>query len=115
MRAADDHTVSGYTAKVIYRVAGQSISGVSSPAKAKISAKVKKDSTVTGYQLQYSKSSAFKGTKTAAFAGAAKTSLTVRTAGAGVKYYVRVRSYKKVGNTIYYGAWSKGVKVVTRR
>lgn len=115
VRAAGDHTVSGYTAKVIYRVAGQSISGVSSPAKAKISAKVKKDSTVTGYQLQYSKSSAFKETKTAAFAGAAKTSLTVRTAGAGVKYYVRVRSYKKVGNTIYYGAWSKGVKAVTRR
>ena len=77
--------------------------------------KVLKDSTATGYQVQYSKNSAFKGTKTVTFAGVKNTSLTFKTAGAGTKYFVRVRSYKKVGNTVYYGAWSSSISVVTEK
>ena len=76
---------------------------------------VNKDKAATGYQVQYARSRAFKATKTVTFVGAKKNTLTVKTAGAGTKYYVRVRSYKKVGNTVYYGAWSSGESIVTEK
>lgn len=115
VRASGDYAISSYKAKAIYRVSGQDIDFFNSPAKAKINVKVLKDSTATGYQVQYSKNSAFKGTKTLTFAGVKNTSLTFKTAGAGTKYFVRVRSYKKVGNTVYYGAWSSSISVVTEK
>ena len=115
VRASGDYAISSYKAKTIYRVSGQDIDFFNSPAKAKINVKVLKDSTATGYQVQYSKNSAFKGTKTLTFAGVKNTSLTFKTAGAGTKYFVRVRSYKKIGNTVYYGAWSSSISVVTEK
>ena len=115
VKASGDYAISSYKAKAIYRVNGQDIDFFNSPEKAKINVKVLKDSTATGYQVQYSKNSAFKGTKTVTFAGVKNTSLTFKTAGAGTKYFVRVRSYKKVGNTVYYGAWSSSISVVTEK
>lgn len=72
---------------------------------------VKKQS-VTGYQVQYSLKSNFKGSKTKSFKG---TSYTVKGLKGKKKYYVRVRSYKKSGSKTLYSAWSGKKSVKTKK
>ena len=72
---------------------------------------VKKQST-TGYQVQYSLKSNFKGSKTKSFKG---TSYTVKGLKGKKKYYVRVRSYKKSGSKTLYSAWSSKKSVKTKK
>ena len=67
-----------------------------------------------GYQLQYSKSSKFKSTKMLTIKKNTTTKLVVKKLAKNKKYYVRVRTYKKVGGKNYYSAWSK-VKTVTTK
>ena len=93
-----------------------------SPLKGKITAKSKaftvkwkKQTDVSGYQIQYSTSKKFKkGTKikTVKKPNAAKT--TIKKLKAGKKYYVRIRTYKTVGGTNCYSAWSKSKSVKTK-
>ena len=80
----------------------------------KLKAYWKKNSSVSGYQLQYSTSKQFTNCKTvtlksAKYTGAVRTKLRK-----GKTYYVRIRTYKKVGGKTYYSAWSKirQVKIV---
>lgn len=81
-----------------------------------------RNSSVTGYQVQYSTASNFKGAKTASKKNTktkAKTySTTVKNLSGAKKYYVRVRTYKtvKVGKkkVTYYSNWST-VKTVTTK
>lgn len=72
---------------------------------------VKKQSA-TGYQVQYSLKSNFKGSKTKSFKG---TSYTVKGLKGKKKYYVRVRSYKKSGSKTLYSAWSGKKSVKTKK
>ena len=68
---------------------------------------------VTGYEVQIATNKAFsKGKKSYTVAKAATVSKTVTKLKKGTKYYARVRAYKTVGKTKYYGAWSaiKSVK-----
>ncbi len=63
---------------------------------------------VTGYRIEYSTSSNFKkGVKTVNVKGAKKTSYTIKKLKSRKKYYVRIRTYYKKGNTIYLSSWSK--------
>ena len=81
-----------------------------------------RNSGVTGYQVQYSTASNFKGAKTITKKNTktkAKTySTTVKNLSGAKKYYVRVRTYKtvKVGKkkVTYYSNWST-VKAVTTK
>ena len=61
----------------------------------------------TGYQVQYSLKKNFKPAKTISVKGAKKTSKKIGKLKAKKKYFVRVRTYKKVGKTTFYSAWSK--------
>jgi len=74
----------------------------------------KKFSTVTGYQCQISRSKGFT-TNTAQKTYKSSVKMPVKVTGltSGKTYYVRVRAYKTVSGTKYYGAWStvKSVKV----
>lgn len=72
---------------------------------------VKKQSA-TGYQVQYSLKSNFKGSKTKTFKG---TSYTIKGLKGKKKYYVRVRSYKKSGSKTLYSAWSGKKSVKTKK
>ena len=72
----------------------------------KIIIKWKKDSKVSGYQLQYAKNKNFYYSKTANISKKA-TSVILRYAGKGSRYYIRIRGYKTIKGTKYYGAWSK--------
>ena len=75
----------------------------------------KKQSGVTGYQVQYSTSSKMKSAKTVTVKKAATTSVTISKLKKGKKYYVRVRTYKKVNGVKYYSGWSKAKTVTTKK
>lgn len=70
----------------------------------------KKVSGADGYQVSCAKKKNFKGAKTKKFTG---TSVTVKGLKKKVKYYVRVRAYKKNGSGNKYGKWSavKTIKI----
>lgn len=86
----------GTTFRSVYNAKGQ-----------KLKAYWKKNSSISGYQLQYGTSKQFTNCKTvtlksAKYTGAVRTKLRK-----GKTYYVRIRTYKKVGGKTYYSAWSK--------
>ena len=71
-------------------------------------------SRLTGYQVQLATNSAFtKNKKLKTAKGYKKSSLKVTGLKAKTTYYVRVRTYMKVGRTTYYSGWSKASKVKT--
>ena len=72
-------------------------------------------SRITGYQIQLATNKKFtKGKKTVTVNGYRKTSKKVTKLKGGRKYYVKIRTYKKVSGTKYYSPWSK-VKTVTTK
>ena len=91
---------------------GTSISKLSK-VKRGFKVKVRKQSakTATGYQVQYCIRNNFQGAKTKTFRG---TSLTVNKLKKKRVYYVRVRTYKKVGSRTYYSSWSVPKAVKTK-
>ena len=85
---------------------------VTSPKTKQLKATWAKDTTVNGYQIQYSTNSKFKsGNKTKTITKNSTTSATITKLTKGKTYYVRVRAYKTVGKTNIYGAYSTVKKV----
>lgn len=68
----------------------------------------------TGYQIQCSTNDKFKSAKTVTVKGNSNVTKKVTNLAAKKKYYVRVRTYKSVGKTIYYSTWSKAKTVTTK-
>ena len=69
----------------------------------------------TGYEVQYSTNKNFKsGNKTVNIKKNKTTSETVKKLKAKKKYYVRIRTYKKVNGKTYYSSWSKAKAVKTK-
>ena len=58
---------------------------------------------VTGYQVQYSRNSKFKGAKTRTIKGSKKSCCVLTKLKKGKKYYIRIRTYIKKS----YSSWSK--------
>ena len=73
----------------------------------------KKQSGITGYQLQYSTNSNFKNGTAKAVKD--KTSLGVTGLKAQAKYYVRIRTYKTYDGKNYFSSWSKACAVTTKK
>lgn len=93
---------------------GTSISKVTK-GKKQFTVKWKKQSTqTTGYQIRYSTSSKFSKAKTVTVKKNTATSKAVKKLKANKKYYVKVRTYKKIGNSTYYSAWSSAKTVKTK-
>ena len=83
--------------------------------KKKMTVKWKKQTKLTtGYQIQYSTSKNFKGAKTQTITKNKKTSCIIKKLKSKKKYYVRVRTYKKVKGKKYYSKWSKVKSVKTK-
>lgn len=96
-----------------------SISKVSAEAEG-FTVKWKRQSSQTsGYQIQYSAKSNFKGAKTITIRNNRTTSKTISNLKAKKKYYVRVRTYKKVKvngkSKSLYSAWSKKKSVTVKQ
>ena len=71
-------------------------------------------SKVTGYQIRYSTSKSMANAKIIKVKGSAAQKKTVSKLKAGKKYYVQVRTYKTVGSTTLYSAWSAKKAVTTK-
>ena len=74
-----------------------------------------KQTTVTGYQIQYSTSSNFSNAKTVKVTKNSTTSKTLTGLKSGKKYYVKIRTYKTLkvngkSKTVY-SLWSKATSV----
>lgn len=68
----------------------------------------KQAAQITGYQIQYSSNSTFSsGNQTITVSQAASTSTTYTRPNSWKNYYVRIRTYKKIGSALFYSAWSK--------
>ena len=70
---------------------------------------------VDGYQIQYSNNRKFKAAKTVTVKGKKKNTISISKLKSKKKYYVRIRSCKKVGKTKYYSAWSKTKSLKTSK
>ncbi len=69
----------------------------------------------TGYQIQYSTNSQFKkGNKAVTVSKTGTTSRKITGLKRKTTYYVRIRTYKKIGKTTFYSGWSAAKKVKTK-
>ncbi|MCI6821266.1 MAG: fibronectin type III domain-containing protein [Clostridiales bacterium] len=104
--------------KTLYFTINPKSTAISKLTKGKKSFKAswkKVSSQATGYQIQYATSSKFtKGQKSVTIKSYKTTSKNITKLKAKKKYYVRVRSYKKVGKKTYYSGWSKAKTVKTK-
>lgn len=91
------------------------ISSITAKSKG-FTVKWKKNTTqTTGYEIQYSTNSKFKGAKAVTVSKNKITNKTISKLKAKKKYYVRIRAYKKIGSAKYYSSWSKAKTVTTKR
>ncbi len=74
----------------------------------------KKSSQVSGYEIQYSTSKKFKRAKIKTLSSYKTTKVTLSRLSAKKTYYVRVRTYKKVGGVKYYSDWSTYKSIKTK-
>lgn len=90
------------------------ISSVKSKTPGKITVKVKKDKTASGYEIRYSLKSSMSASKKVKISGTEKTVSGLKK---GKKYYVQVRMYQKesVNGKISYGSWSKQKGVTVKK
>ena len=98
-----------------YRLTTEEINSISSPTKATVEVKYNRNSKATGYQVQCSLNKSFKSVTNGTANSNKKTSIRVNVAKSGARYYVRVRSYKKIGKKVYYGPWSSVSNVVVEK
>lgn len=69
---------------------------------------------IDGYQIQYCTNKNFKGAKKVTAKGYGRNSKTIKKLRSGKRYYVRVRTYAKVGRTTYFSSWSTSKSVRAR-
>lgn len=101
------------TGKKIAYPSKVTLSGVSNVKGKKLKVSWKKNTSGSGYQIQYSTDKNFKKSVTKKTVSKnSTTSATYSKLKKGKKYYVRIRSYKKISGKTYYSSWSS-VKSVT--
>ena len=105
------------TKKLTYQIKPKTVSikRITSGNK-KLTVKWNKNTTqTTGYQIQYAIDSTFYSDENKIKIGSNKTtSKTIKKLKKNKKYYVRIRTYKKVGGKKIYSSWSKVLKVKTK-
>ncbi|MBR1724858.1 MAG: fibronectin type III domain-containing protein, partial [Ruminococcus sp.] len=100
----------------IIKPAKAAIKSAKSPKTKQIKVTWKKSAGgVTGYQVTTALDKKFsKSKKSYTVKKAATTSKTITKLKKGKTYYVKVRAYKTVGKTKYYGAYSAAKKVTVK-
>ena len=98
-------------AKTGYRLSTMKVSSLTNKKGKKLYVKWAKNSKCTGYQIEY-----VTGKTTKKVSASVKSkSKTISKLKKGKTYYVRIRAYKKVSGTTYYGAWSGKKKVKIKK
>ena len=98
------------TGKTIVRLARPTISSVTNSAVGKMTVKWNQNIKATGYQVYYKTGSTV---KIVTVSGNTNIRKVIESLTKGKSYTVYVRSYRKVGSTTYYSAWSssKTIKI----
>lgn len=93
------------------------ISSVKNSKSKQVLIKWKKCSNVDGYQIEYSTNKKFetKATKRVNVKNEKTISKTIKKLKKGKTYYVRIRAFKKTGDTVSYGSWSATKKVKIKK
>ena len=94
-----------------YRLPRPSITLLKNTATKKMTVKWGKNAKATGYQIQYGLKSNFSGAKSVTLGKASAVSKGIGNLVKGKTYYVRIRTYKKVGNVKSFSLWSPVKKV----
>lgn len=69
---------------------------------------------VSGYQVRYSLKSSMKSSKTVTVSSPTATSKKISKLKKKKKYYVQVRTYKKIAGTAFYSSWSTKKSIKTK-
>ena len=91
------------------------LSSASSPSAGKMKIKWKKNTKVTGYQIQYGRKRSLSGAKKVTISKNTAISKTVKGLKKGKTYYVRIRSFKTVNGKKYYSSWSTKKAVAIKK
>ena len=98
------------------RLAGVSILSLKNSSAKTMKVKWRKNKQANGYQLQYALNNKFtKRVKTLRIKKAGTLSRTIKKLKKGKKYFVRIRTYKIIGNATYYSEWSKTKKIKIKK
>ena len=87
---------------------------VVSPDKKKMTIQWAKSKNISGYVVQIGEKKSFSGKKVQRTLGAKATKIKLSPFKSKKKYYVRIRTYKKVGAKKYYSAWSNSKSVTVK-
>ena len=107
VRTVNGDSVSVYAPEKAYvRVSPPVVTGWKRLSSTKIKLSWNKNSSASGYQIQYSSSSVFASNKTATIKNNGTLSYTASGLKKNQTYYARVRAYKIVDGKTYYSPWS---------
>ena len=101
---ASEYNKTGLTTVFLTRPA---FSSVENTATGEMTVSWQKNTGCTGYQIQYTSNSKFASFKTINVSSKDTVSKAITGLVKGRTYYVRMRTYKKVGTKTYYTGWSK--------
>ncbi len=109
--ATQDYNAAAKTVTINVVPKKNSLKAVKSPSKKKVKISWKKDKSVTGYEIYVSPKKDFSRETIKRIYKKNTVSKTISGWKSKRKYYVKIRGYKKIGKTKYYGAWSNVRKV----
>ena len=95
----------------LYRMPGCKAKTVRSNSRKTMDVTWNKVRYVSGYQIQYSTSSKFDRYKVATINKSTKLRRRISSLFSGKYYYVRMRTYRRVGGKTIYGGWSSVQRV----
>lgn len=102
------------SANIIVKPKSTKLKTVKAVGKGFVAKWKKQRKQITGYQLQYSAFKKFKSAKTVTVKRSKTITKTVKKLKSHKKYYVRIRTYKKVKGTKFHSSWSKVKSVITK-
>ncbi len=112
--AAAEYNGQTITLYAQWKLNAPSIKSVKSSTPASMKVTYKKNSQAAGYEISYATKKSFKGAKkVTAKKGSSNTEIT--NVIPGKTYYVRMRSYYKVGGVKKYSDWSKSKKIKMKK
>ena len=110
--AAATNQYNAATKKITIIVKPKKVTGLKAKkGKKRMTVRWKRDSKATGYQITYAQNKKFKKSKSITISKNKTVKKTVKKLKAKKTYYVKIRTYKKVGKMKIYGAYSKTRKV----
>ena len=97
----------------VFRLTASSITSVKNTAAKKATVKYTKNAKATGYQIRFALKKNMSGAKSVTVTKAGTLTRVLSGLTKGKTYYVQIRTYKKVGTTKSFSAWSavKSVKI----